>query len=184
VVIRYLADDLPLDLYRELARQLVAVSSPFVAALYEYVEGDRGVAVIREYVDGVPLSRLAGQLGPREALTVLKGGLRGLVAIGGPHGAYRASNVLVTVDGEAKLSDPDPTGGLKDAPVDVMVEALSGTDRRMRRMRRMLPALTAADPAALLDELEASAARAYGPDWEAEGRTRLIRFVRRAVSRR
>jgi serine/threonine protein kinase len=181
VVIRFLAVDLPVDVYRELARRLAAVSSPSVAALYEYVEGDHGVAVVREYVAGVPLSRLTGQLRPRAALTVLKGGLRGLVAIGGPHGAYRASNLLLTPDGEVKLSDPDPAAGLKDAPLDVMAETMSRTDRRLRWV---LPALAAVDPAALLEELEAAAARAYGPGWEADGRSGLIKFVRRAVSRR
>ena len=75
-VIRYLAIDETLrSRYRELARRLVGLRSPHVAELYEHVETDDGVAVVREYVNGASLSVLAaaGAMKPEHALTVLKG---------------------------------------------------------------------------------------------------------------
>ena len=55
VAIRYFGEDrdeAALADCRESARQVVAVESPNIAGLYEYVESHDGAATVREYVDG------------------------------------------------------------------------------------------------------------------------------------
>jgi len=206
-VIRYLAIDETLrSRYRELARRLVGLRSPHVAELYEYVETDDGVAVVREYVSGASLSVLAaaGAMKPEHALTVLKGGLLGLGAghaAGVGHGAYTPTNVLVDGTGRVTVTDfalaaiatgvPAPDPGVDRSAAVAMFHANLGggrADRLPRRLRGLPAALATAgegaDPVAdMLTELEAAARKAYGADWEAQGREKLGGLAARHAGR-
>ncbi|MFF3062610.1 protein kinase [Streptomyces sp. NPDC057909] len=112
VAIKYLnGESATYEGLRAEAKLLEALDSPYVARLYEYVEGPRGAAIVMELVDGVSLRDLLhteGATAPEAALTVLKGSLLGLAAAheaGVVHRDYKPGNVLVTVDGTSKLVD-------------------------------------------------------------------------------
>ncbi|MGF1424929.1 serine/threonine-protein kinase [Kitasatospora sp. LaBMicrA B282] len=96
---------------RSEAALLGGLHSPHVAALYEYVEGPQGAAIVMELVDGLALRALLRQEGattPEAALVVLKGSLLGLAAAhaaGVVHRDYKPENVLIAVDGSSKLVD-------------------------------------------------------------------------------
>jgi serine/threonine-protein kinase len=182
-VIRYLpGDDHGRARHRDLARRLVGIRSPHVAQLYEYVETDGGIALVREYVIGVSLGVLEarGTMKPEPALTVLKGGLLGLSAghaAGVAHGAYNPANVLIDGAGRVAVSDfglaamiarpepepePEPESEAaadRAAAVAVFVANLAGgrADRLPRRLRG-LPARLAAAGEALGDGAEPGAA--------------------------
>ena len=93
------------------AERLAALQHSGVARLLEYVETDRGVAVVREHVDGVSVRSLLGEegaLGPPAALTVLKGMLLALAAAqdrGGPHGGCTPATVSITRTGGVVLTE-------------------------------------------------------------------------------
>ncbi|MEU1424234.1 protein kinase [Kitasatospora sp. NPDC005751] len=111
VAIKYLHDSLGTPALREEALVLAAVDSPHVTRLYEYVEGERGAAIVMELVDGIALRdllRAEGATTPQAALVVLKGSLLGLAAAheaGVVHRDYKPGNVLVDVAGTSKLVD-------------------------------------------------------------------------------
>lgn len=116
VAVKYLSERLRSDDtfvrgFRSEARLLGALDSPYVVALYEYVEAPGGAAIVMELVDGVPLRALLareGATGPEAALVVLKGSLLGLAAAhraGVVHRDYKPENVLVAADGTSKLVD-------------------------------------------------------------------------------
>ena len=115
VIIRYLARDLRQDEpnlggYRARARVLTELESPHVADVYEYVESDHGIAIVREYVEGASVRQLMATSGlhPEAALSVLQTGLHGLAAAhasGATHGGYKPENLLVNRDGTTKLAD-------------------------------------------------------------------------------
>ncbi|WP_042376932.1 serine/threonine-protein kinase [Streptacidiphilus melanogenes] len=116
VAIKYLGDELRADPdflteFRDEARLLGDLDSPYVVRLYEYVEGPAGAAIVMELVDGIALRALlkqAGATGPEAALVVLKGSLLGLAAahaLGVVHRDYKPENVLVAADGSSKLVD-------------------------------------------------------------------------------
>src|SRR5689334_6225008 len=105
VAIRYLGEDRD---FRESARQVVAVESPNIAGLYEYVESHDGAATVREYVDGASLRKVLPGIGVAAALSTLKAGLLALVAAharGVTHRGYKPENILVDAAGSAKLAD-------------------------------------------------------------------------------
>lgn len=99
------------DAFRDEARLLAGIDNPQIVRLYEYVEAERGAAIVMELVDGVSLRQMLRQHGatePEAALCVLKGSLLGLAAAhahGVVHRDYKPENVLVTAEGESKLAD-------------------------------------------------------------------------------
>ncbi|MGW4897362.1 protein kinase domain-containing protein [Kitasatospora sp. NPDC004240] len=111
VAIKYLHSSVGTAGLREEAEVLAGIDSPHVTRLYEYVEGERGSAIVMELVDGVALRTLLKEEGattPEAALVVLKGSLLGLAAAhaaGVVHRDYKPGNVLVDTAGTSKLVD-------------------------------------------------------------------------------
>jgi eukaryotic-like serine/threonine-protein kinase len=196
VLIAYLSDDLRrddayLNRYRARARAFADIQSPHVAGLYEYVEASAGVAVVREYVDGVSLRAILtarGGLRPEAALSVLKGGLAGLAAaheLGVSHGAVSADTIMVDTAGHPKVSgwslvgsEAGPAADVT-AAVAVYVEAAGKVPKKLRGLVRAEPA----DASALLGELEVAARAAHGSDWLERGRTHLAQQAARSRPR-
>ncbi|MDQ3885540.1 MAG: protein kinase [Actinomycetota bacterium] len=100
------------------AHRLAGLQHSGVARLLEYVETDRGVAIVREHVEGVTLRTLLGEegaLGPQAALTVLKGMLLALAAAharGVLHRGCTPASVLITRIGGVVLTGFGTTGAL------------------------------------------------------------------------
>jgi serine/threonine protein kinase len=100
------------EAYRAEAQLLAELRSPYVARLYEYVEGPPGAAIVMEAVEGCSLRELMKSeetaTSPEAALCILKGSLLGLAAAhaaGVVHRDYKPANVLVRPDGLSKLVD-------------------------------------------------------------------------------
>jgi serine/threonine protein kinase len=100
------------EAYRGEAQLLAELDSPYVARLYEYVEGPPGAAIVMEAVEGCSLRALmtseSTATSPEAALCILKGSLLGLAAAhdaGVVHRDYKPANILVTPDGLSKLVD-------------------------------------------------------------------------------
>ncbi|GAA0356713.1 serine/threonine-protein kinase [Actinoallomurus spadix] len=116
VAIKYLfthrlGGDLFLTAFRDEARILAMLHSPYITRLYDYVEGSEHAAIVMEAVDGASLRAVLdehGPAGPEAALTVLKGSLLGLAAAHAAsvvHRDYKPANVLVQQDGQSKVAD-------------------------------------------------------------------------------
>ncbi|WP_231978039.1 serine/threonine-protein kinase [Streptomyces sp. TLI_053] len=111
VAVKYLHSAAGTATLRAEAEVLAGLDSPHVTRLYEYVEGERGAAIVMELVDGIALRdllRAEGATTPEAALVVLKGSLLGLAAAHGAgvvHRDYKPANVLVDTAGTSKLVD-------------------------------------------------------------------------------
>ncbi|WP_344237467.1 PASTA domain-containing protein [Actinocorallia libanotica] len=116
VAVKYLAEGLVGDTrfreeFRKEAELLAGVESEHVVGVRECVEGDDGVAVVMDLVDGVSLREVLvsrGSLEPEAALAVWKGSLRGLSCaheVGVVHRDLRPENVLITAEGVSALVD-------------------------------------------------------------------------------
>ncbi|MGW5682040.1 protein kinase domain-containing protein [Nonomuraea sp. NPDC003754] len=236
VAIKHLSDPELVDRFRTEAALVAGLDNPHIARLLEYVEGDRGAAIVMELVDGVTLRRLLtreGATGPEAAMTVLKGALLGLAEAhraGVVHRDFKPENVIVTSDGDSRLVDfglagacgqSGPPAGTppymapeqwNEAPASpatdvyaatvVFYECLTGrrpfdgpTTAALAYQHQYLtpplrdvaepvralvghglakdPAARPASAEAFIAELEATAAAAYGEDWERRGRTGL-----------
>jgi hypothetical protein len=198
VTIRYLAEERRRDegwlaRYRDKARRLADLDSPYVVGLYEYVEATDGAATVEEYVDGVALAPLlaTGRLGPEPVLTVLKGVLLGLVAADtvGASGGFVASEVLIDRAGHVKLAGGFGTDTTTDEAVRPLADAAAAAFVALRaflpdRLPKPLRELgSAGDVDALLAGLDAAAVAAWGSGWEATGREQLARAVARVAGR-
>ncbi|NDU77107.1 protein kinase, partial [Actinomadura sp. DSM 109109] len=113
VAIKYLTGGDPAAVagLRSEAQMLGRLTSPYVARLYQFVEGAGGAAIVMEAVNGASLKEVLrenGALAPEAALLVLKGSLLGLAAahaVGVVHRDYKPANVVVRGDGLSKLVD-------------------------------------------------------------------------------
>jgi eukaryotic-like serine/threonine-protein kinase len=201
VAIRYFGEDRDearLADCRESARQVVAVESPNIAGLYEYVESHDGAATVREYVDGASLRKVLPGIGIAAALSTLKAGLLALVAAharGVTHRGYKPENILVDAAGWAKLADFAIVEAGSTPAEDVsaafatFVECVMGPQpgklpRKLRRLAERTADGDALSAEALLAELDGTARAAAGTDWEAKGRKDLARRVDRSRRRR
>ncbi|WP_051969437.1 serine/threonine-protein kinase [Kitasatospora azatica] len=139
VAIKYLSSAVgDTTAFRAEAVLLGDLRSPQVAALYEYVEGPQGAAIVMELVDGIALRALLreeGATSPEAALVVLKGSLLGLAAAhaaGVVHRDYKPENVLIAADGSSKLVDfgiavrSGETPGIAGTPVYMAPEQWAG----------------------------------------------------------
>jgi len=200
VAIRYFGEDrdeAALADRRESARLVVAVESPNIAGLYEYVESHDGAATVREYVDGASLREVttASGVGLAAALSVLKAGLLALVAAharGVTHRGYKPENVLVDAAGWAKLADFAIVEAGSTPAEDVsaafatFVDCVTGSQpgKLPRKLQRLAERAADGDASVLLAELDGTARAAAGTDWEAKGRKDLAQRVDRSRRRR
>lgn len=147
VAVKYLAGELLADAgfrlaFREEARLLADLASPYVVQLYAFMEeaGDPpGAAIVMEFVNGAALRRLLAEgepLVPEAALSVLKGSLLGL-AVAHRHGIvhrdYKPENVLVDTGGASKIADfgiavrsGDAEAGIAGTPPYMAPEQFTG----------------------------------------------------------
>jgi len=116
VAIKYLRHGLLADpgfaeMFRGEAEVLAAMDDPNIVRLYEYVESPSGAAIVMELINGVSLREILAQQGSttaEAALVVLQGSLMGLASAhqrGVVHRDYKPENVLVSGDGDSKLTD-------------------------------------------------------------------------------
>jgi serine/threonine protein kinase len=105
------------------AQSAAAVSHPAVAALFDIVEDDAGLALAHEHVDGRSLAATLGgtALNPRLATAIaiqIADGLAELHAAGITHGAVDSEHVVISTRGQAKLIDAGLIRWLSETPPD------------------------------------------------------------------
>lgn len=97
--------------FRRDASTLTDLESPYLAQVYEFIDGPRDAAIVTELVDGVTLRRIidkTGALDPESALYLLKGVLLGLGAAhnrGLIHRDLKPENIIVNSVGLPKVTD-------------------------------------------------------------------------------
>jgi serine/threonine-protein kinase len=201
VLLRYVDGTLPegqLLARREDSRRLVAVRSAHVAGLYEWVETDRGVAGVREYVTGASVrsvmrgSRLASAAG----LVTLRAGLVGLAAaheLGLTHRGYKPENLLVDNAGTVRVADfamstvesaEEPAADVRAAFTIFVTCLTGGTDagKLPRKLRGLGAVAATGDGATLLSALDTAAVAAVGADWTKRGQAELAKLVAKTGS--
>src|SRR6185436_10144084 len=95
---------------RREARVAARLSHPAVVHVYDLVEDGSGLAIVMEYVEGRTLAQRAGDGLPDPRLAVrlardVAEGLAAAHAAGLVHRDLKAENVVVTMDGRAKILD-------------------------------------------------------------------------------
>jgi serine/threonine-protein kinase len=96
--------------FQDEARIAARIQHPNVVSIYSFGKDETGAYIIGEFVEGFDLARLIGRsaIPPDVALYVLGQSARGLKAAHDRHVLHRdlkPSNILVSHDGEVKLSD-------------------------------------------------------------------------------
>lgn len=97
------------DLLRE-AQLVASVESPKVVAVYDVIESGAHLALVMEYVPGCNLEEFLQKARPSlSSIVILGTDIAGALAVARQqrivHGDVKASNVLITADGHAKLTD-------------------------------------------------------------------------------
>lgn len=103
------------------ARKAAAVSHPAIAALFDVIDDEAGLALAHEHVEGRSLAATLGgtALNPRMAVAIgiqLADGLAELHANEIAHGAVDGARAVITPRGQAKLLDSGLTQWVEPAP--------------------------------------------------------------------
>lgn len=107
----YTGDPGFVERFRAEARHSAALTHPNIAGTYDYGEEEHSTYLVMELVPGEPMSDLLareGPLAPRRALDLLAQAARGLSAahaVGVVHRDVKPGNLLVTPDGQVKVTD-------------------------------------------------------------------------------
>ncbi|WP_169983989.1 serine/threonine-protein kinase [Microbispora sp. H10836] len=121
---RHVADDATFrDRFRSEARITAALTDPGIAQVFDYGETDGLAYLVMELVRGEPLSAILtrnGVLGPDVTLDIVQQTARGLYAAhraGVIHRDVKPGNLLVTEDGQVKITDFGIARALEAAPL-------------------------------------------------------------------
>ncbi|WP_435018876.1 protein kinase domain-containing protein [Tundrisphaera sp. TA3] len=108
---RFVADPAAIARFNQEAESGMRLVHPNIVQTYEYGEQDKKYYMIMEFVEGSNLRdflRIRGRLTPEEALPLMMGLAKGLAFSldkGVTHRDLKASNILISSSGEAKLVD-------------------------------------------------------------------------------
>jgi len=96
--------------FRDEARHAAALSHPNISAVYDYGEDDGAAYLVMEYVAGRPLSELiaAGPMPPDQVRVIMGQAALALASAheaGVVHRDVKPANILVTPEGQVKLTD-------------------------------------------------------------------------------
>lgn len=111
------------DRFRAEARITAALADPGIAQVYDYGESDGSAYLVMELVIGEPLSAILarhGALDPQAVLDVIQQTARGLYAAhraGVIHRDIKPGNLLITRDGQVKITDFGIARALETAPL-------------------------------------------------------------------
>ena len=103
------------------ARLAARVNHPNVVAIFDFVEDAESHWLVMEYIDGMTLSRMIQEQGPRPAdevaavLAQVADALTAAHEVDIVHRDVKPSNILVSMDGQVKLSDFGIARAMADA---------------------------------------------------------------------